>query len=181
MSPRWSLCSYNDLFTTQWPERAAQNAHFSLCPLTVDILVIPHPSQDENVNLVTWPVSIYMVQTLHSLPAPSHTVCSLICVPLAPGTPPTKLSPDSRPLHNLFPLPGATTAYFVEFSAHVPLPQRSVPCPLPPHEATFPILFTGCAESLCRCSYDSCSFSALCDYFFVSLVRQLALQVRNCV
>lgn len=119
--------------------------------------------------------------------APAHPSSSiahcvlLICVPLAPGTPPTRLSPDSRPLHNLFPLPGATTAYFVELSAHMPLPQRSVPCLLPPHEATFPILFTGCAQSLCRCSYDSCSFSALCDYFFVSLVRQLTLKVRNCV
>lgn len=72
--------------------------------------------------------------------------------------------PDPRPLHKLFPLPGVTIAHFDEFSAHLPLPQRSFPWPFRwDHALNF--IHSLCFGSPCHCIYDSCSLSSLREYF----------------
>lgn len=134
-------------------------SHFSLLMLTF----IPRCSQDENVNLVTWPVWTQNAHPLPALPTPWPLHSHLRC--LSPGALPTRLSPDSRPSHELFPEPGVATALSGDFSAHVPLPQRSVLWPRrrgPIPDSVHPL---GCG-ALCHRGHESCSFRSSCAYFF---------------
>lgn len=158
-APRWSLCfSGNDPFTTQWPEQASQNAHFSLCPLNVDVLVISHSSQNENVNMVRRPIWTHVMQPLLALPTPLCPVLTSLPPRLSQLQALIRVLPSSR--SNRYP-PGqvlsSQAASLWKFPRFFPSPHS---------EATFPVSFTLCPESLCLCSCDCSRFSSPCDYFF---------------
>lgn len=140
-------------------KQASQIAHISLCPLNVDILVIPHSSPNENVNMVRWPVRTHVMQPLLGLPTP-------LCPVLAPL--PTKLSWLQALIRAL---PSSGSNHYPRgciLSSHgTSLEKLFLPPPFPPPWGHIPhSIYPLCPESLCLCSYDRWSFSLPCEYFF---------------
>lgn len=157
-----SLCSYSDPFTTQWPERASQNAHFSLCPLHVDILVIPNWSQDENVILVPWPVWAHNVPALPT-PWPSalthwHSLSSRHTTHQALSW--------LQALTQVLPWDEVTTTHSGKFSEKLPLAQK-----LGPHSwlCFSTVLWSSVIAAITVILLDLCMIISL---NFVSLVRE---------
>lgn len=160
-----SLCSNKDRLPTQGPERAAQNVPFSLGPLMLTF--------SDSALITGWKYKLGNRACLDSCNAgpaePSNPTGH--CAPFAPGSPPTKPSPHSRPLHKPFPLPGADPCWVRSrtpghSSRKTPLP---APQPKPQPQISLSLhswhLYNG--------------FRSSCDDFFVSPVSQSALELRN--